>query len=434
MSLLTDNFFPSSSTITTMKKQLILGCLFFSLLGACTSPNMTKETHTIDIAGCFEQLTELKVSQLGKNIRYVPLETTDSSLIGNSHTVRLLKDKILVTTGKRCLLFDKQTGKFLCNVGHQGEDPEGYSETTCYVHPETGVIYFNRQPNKLVKYDQKGNFLGTVILPENLSLGFHTVFSDSLLVAFYSRSFTPSQVENTLLYFNEKGEKKDSITQFANAGQPINMDNIASISVLKDKGGNKVLGLLGYTGIICLELKNEEKAFFPTCYPTLWHSGKDLRFREILGDTIYNIQGNTAQPYLAFNTGDRHLPAEKTGKKNGTEEFLTITYTMETPGNIFFQCVQDIYNKGKVFSGIYNKVDGKTYLNKEEAGITDDLTQFMPFFPETCSEQGEYASLLETGNIGEWLEDHPEISKEGKLEFLKEINEDDNPVCVIVEQ
>lgn len=417
-----------------MKTQLILGSLFLSLLGACSSSNTIEEANAIDVAGCFEQLTELKVSQLGKNIRYVPLEMTDSSLIGNSHTVQLLKDKILVTTGNRCLLFDKQTGKFLCNVGHRGNDPKGYSEATCYVHPQTGILYFNRQPNKMVKYDQQGNFLGTVTLPVNLSLGFHTTFSDSLLVAFYSRSFTPSQIENTLLYFNEKGEKKDSITQFANSGQSINMEDIASIAVFKDKGANKVLGLLGYAGVICLELKNEGKAFFPTYHPTLWHSDKNLRFREALGDTIYTIKGNTAQPYLAFNTGDRHFPAEKRGKKDGTEEFITITYTMETPRNVFFQCVQDIYNKGKVFSGIYNKVDGKTYMNKEESGITDDLTHFMPFFPHTCSEQGEYASLLEIGKIETWLESHPEISKEGKLSFLKEMNEDANPVCVIVEQ
>ena len=51
----------------------------------------------------FEHLTELKVSQLGKNIRYVPLETTDSSLIGNSYNIKLLKDKILVATEGSCL-------------------------------------------------------------------------------------------------------------------------------------------------------------------------------------------------------------------------------------------------------------------------------------------------------------------------------------------
>lgn len=57
----------------------------------------------------------------------------------------------------------------------------------------------------------------------------------------------------------------------------------------------------------------------------------------------------------------------------------------------------------------------------------------MPFFPETSSQQGEYASVLEIGDIQEWLDEHPETVKEGKLNFLKKINEDSNPVCVIVE-
>ena len=52
---------------------------------------------------------------------------------------------------------------------------------------------------------------------------------------------------------------------------------------------------------------------------------------------------------------------------------------------------------------------------------------------ETSSQQGEYASVLEIGDIQEWLDEHPETVKEGKLNFLKKINEDSNPVCVIVE-
>ena len=28
-------------------------------------------------------------------------------------------------------------------------------------------------------------------------------------------------------------------------------------------------------------------------------------------------------------------------------------------------------------------------------GLTDDLTHFMPFYPITCTEEGEYADLLE---------------------------------------
>lgn len=66
-------------------------------------------------------------------------------------------------------------------------------------------------------------------------------------------------------------------------------------------------------------------------------------------------------------------------------------------------------------------------------GLTDDLTHFMPFYPITCTEEGEYAALLEIGKIDEWMDKNPGIVQEGKLSFLQEINEESNPVCVIVE-
>lgn len=414
-----------------MKKQLFLGSLVLSLLGACSAPTTTSDTNTIDIAGSMEKLTELKVSQLGKNIRYVPLETTDSSLIGNSPTIKLLKDKILVTTDNRCLLFDKETGKFLCNVGHRGDDPQGFSEATCYVHPQNGTIYFNRQPNKLVKYSQDGIYLGEVILPANMQQSFYAIFSDSLIIGYFGESFASSQIN--LLYFNEKGEKKDSVPRFSKASSSVQPEEIAGISVFKGKSGKKSFGMLSYDGLIYLNYKNETNGFLPVYYPTLWHSEKDIRFREALGDTIYNLKGSSAQPYLAFNLGAWKMPVEKIGKKESAEECIAVTYVMETPENIYFQCIQDVYGKRKIFHGIYNKVEQTTCMDKEAEGLSDDLTHFMRFFPETYSEQGEYAALLEVGEMDEWLEEHPETAKEGKLSFLKDINEDSNPVCVIVE-
>ena len=97
-----------------MKKQIMLGGLLL-LLGSCAPQNKANAPNAIDIAASLEHLTELKISQLGKQIRYIPLETTDSSLIGNSYSIKLSKGRIFVSTNGRCLSFDKQTGN-LCAV------------------------------------------------------------------------------------------------------------------------------------------------------------------------------------------------------------------------------------------------------------------------------------------------------------------------------
>ena len=65
-----------------MKRNLLHTGALALLLAACsTTPQSGKQEGQIDIVSAFENQTELKVSQLGKTIRYVPLETTDSSLV-----------------------------------------------------------------------------------------------------------------------------------------------------------------------------------------------------------------------------------------------------------------------------------------------------------------------------------------------------------------
>ena len=414
-------------------KTTILSASLLLLLSSCTTTKTTNNLNAIDIAGSFEHLTELKVSQLGKNIRYVPLETTDSSLIGNSYNIKLLKDKILVATEGSCLAFDKQTGKYLGTIGHKGGDPEGYSEVVYYIHPQTGILYFHRQPNKLVKYNQDGEFLGETIQPKSLLQGFCAAFADSLIIGHYGGGIGTSPFESKLIYSNEEGKATDSISNFSRNIPTITPNDIASISVFKGGSGKEAFGMLGYNGLIYITYKDNKKGIFPLNHPTIWNSGDALHFKEALKDTIYTINGNTMQPYLTFNTGKWTFPADKIGETEGTQEYITISYVMETPQSILFQCIQGIYSRSVTFTGIYNKATGTTYMNKDEAGFTDDLSRFMPFFPETSSQQGEYASVLEIGDIQEWLDEHPETVKEGKLNFLKKINEDSNPVCVIVE-
>ena len=241
-------------------KTTILSASLLLLLSSCTPTKTTNNLNAIDIAGSFEHLTELKVSQLGKNIRYVPLETTDSSLIGNSYNIKLLKDKILVATEGSCLAFDKQTGKYLGTIGHKGGDPEGYSEVVYYIHPQTGILYFHRQPNKLVKYNQDGEFLGETIQPKSLLQGFCAAFADSLIIGHYGGGIGTSPFESKLIYSNEEGKATDSISNFSRNIPTITPNDIASISVFKGGSGKEAFGMLGYNGLIYLTYKDTKNS------------------------------------------------------------------------------------------------------------------------------------------------------------------------------
>ena len=196
-----------------MKKYIWMGGILAGLLMAC-SPESQKMEGQIDVLPAFDNQTELKVSHLGKNIRYVPLETTDSSLIGSSCKVNLLGDKIMVTYGTRteshCFLFDAESGKYLREIGHKGEDPRGYSEAKAYVHPVTGNIYFHRAPNKLIKYSQGGEFLGEVEMPNGLPSGIYPLLTKEGMLVYEGEAFN-AQHQSQLYYLDEAKGKTGEI-------------------------------------------------------------------------------------------------------------------------------------------------------------------------------------------------------------------------------
>ena len=420
-----------------MKKLIYASALLVGLLTACSPSAQKGHEGQIDVLPAFENLTELKVSQLGKNIRYVPLETTDSSLIGAAYSIQLLKDGILVSYGGRteahCYLFDRETGKFIREIGHKGEDPKGYSGPKAYVNPVTDHLYFQRNPNKLIKYNQHGEFLGEVVMPNSISTGFYPSFNKEGMLVYEGASLNNSQKQ--LYYLDEVKGKTADITlpivpndQQSNA---LNPNEIQGISVWS--GGIGKYGLLSYSGIIEMSLKNGTEARYPGNYPAIWPMEDGFRLYEAFSDTIYNVKGQALEPYLAFNLGDRRHPEEERGKKDGNEDKLTMTYVLETEGLIYFQCAKNLYGDFQVYNGLYRKADQTVVMNKVQEAFADDLTHFLPFAPMTHTPKGEFAGALSIEQIQAWQEEHPDAKLEGVLAPLKDLDFDANPVVVIVE-
>ena len=98
-----------------MRKGWLYATGLVCLMAACTGTPQSSADGlcSIDVAGAMEKPAELKLSELGSDVRYVLLETTDSCLIGGNPNILLLDKQIAVVSGKNCFLFDKETGKFL---------------------------------------------------------------------------------------------------------------------------------------------------------------------------------------------------------------------------------------------------------------------------------------------------------------------------------
>lgn len=394
------------------------------MLAACRpAAEKTGGTLTvIDVAGAAAQQTELKISDLGTRIRYVPLETKDSCLIGRNPQIMVLKGQILVQSGTDVYSFDKETGRFMNKIGHAGEDPKGYSMHAGrpYYNERNGLMYFVRQPNALQKYDLGGTYQGKAVIPTPPAMPDSYGFVDTLVVGYYNNIAQQNTHKRMLGLFTEAGLLRDSIVSPLPALPPMKMEDIASISVLR----------LGIAQAIYTRFGDGTSSYSIASPTTLWNYDGELRFKDTFNDTVYNVSAaGELTPAYVFGTGERRLEPKARWSDDEAKGTMLPVLVLETPRNIFFQCAEDLR---KAVNGVYDKQAGTTRMCDEEKGLTDDVNYFLPFRPSACSAQGEYAQLVEAADVVDFLDENPEAKDNSALAPLLKIGEEDNPVVVLV--
>ena len=209
------------------------------------------------------------------------------------------------------------------------------------------------------------------------------------------------------------------------------MNDKLNISVIK---GSDTYGNLSKTGLLIIDYKNDKRQILALDAATLWMNNGNIRFKENFVDTVYTLTDKKLIPSIVFNTGKWHWPQRERMDKEHTNERIFIADVSENNTFVFFQCIKGLYSDEPIlYNGLFNKETGETKLSKNSDEIQDDLTGFIPFKPLMISSSGEFISLIEAGDILEWIEKHPGINNGDKLTFLNELTEDMNPVIVLVE-
>ncbi|MDR1403625.1 MAG: DUF4934 domain-containing protein, partial [Tannerellaceae bacterium] len=213
--------------------------LFVTLsLSVNSQKNNIVSPAEINVESSLKNLSRLKVSDLGKTIRYIPLETPDDGLIGKNPVVKVLKKYIVVEYGSlpsrnACLLFSKEDGRFIAEIGHAGQDPAAYTDCFSWADEKEEFLYFERKPNQLIKYDMKGNFCGKVEFPSS-GLASYYLITDSEIIGYFD-AFTLSNPRSlntySLVIFKKDGSLKDTIPSFYPYTLPFT-DDLFEISLI----------------------------------------------------------------------------------------------------------------------------------------------------------------------------------------------------------
>lgn len=153
---------------TSFYRQLAV-LLSVAVLTACSHTDTSDSSvEIIHVAEAIENPIELKVSDIGSKISYVPLETTDSSLVPELWALVPTDNHIIMVCysssgmeDKSALAFDL-SGRFISEVGHVGEDPEAYNSPFPVVAPDDNLLFQKGwgQNSFQVEYSITGDYLG----------------------------------------------------------------------------------------------------------------------------------------------------------------------------------------------------------------------------------------------------------------------------------
>lgn len=142
-----------------------LGELLFC--GCSKKVAVDNDEQSFDLSGAFDKVL---LSSVVDSVSYVKFEVTEESLIGIVGKVLFANDKYFIQdiTSKSVLVFDCR-GKYLHKLSKYGQGPGEYigMEAFC-VDEEDNIYVLDTSLNRILKYNNQGEFVGTVCNIEDL--------------------------------------------------------------------------------------------------------------------------------------------------------------------------------------------------------------------------------------------------------------------------
>lgn len=365
---------------------LILLCLLFS----CKS-NHKSAVPTLLVEDAYRHPQAITTNDFVESFSYIRLETNPNCMVDEYPEINLTDDYVIIKTFRRCMLFDRQNGKYLRDVGHFGRDPGGFmSVAGGFFNENTQIFYFWGWKNDLLKYSLKGDFLGSVPTP----------FESSQTSTMVPERFDYTPENNIVCHlWNTTGTQDKMI-------------------VILDEAG-KIISTVPNRHVIA-----EHPFRFTIREMRFLHTADKLLYNEIDNDTIFWISKGKPAPYLILARDKTRPDRYNFGEK--PENIYPIDY-FESQRFIMFNFMDP-----KNFFTLYDKSDSKLRVYKSSAGILNNTDSFVSFFPVSMRKE-ELSGFVQPEAIKSWFLKNQSIAEKlpEELKKLSSIELTDNPVIMI---
>ena len=370
----------------------------------------------IEVVDSYKGRERVNLSTFGSSIEYISLETNGNTLYSYPTVKGIQGDSIiLLKSANRISLFDKKTGKYMQDVGHQGIDPDSFNSP--------GPLAFNTNNGNVFAY------------------GYRTVLEFDLTTnKIVSKLNVPDISEmGKGLTFGDNGtrvETQISMNRWSPEGY--------FIGLVQNYSGKEKLKIILYNlkGEILKIYKNHQefnksKTGNYRMYGTSLHEFEGLNYtKEWFSDTVFSFNRNSIQPAYYFNTGKHSPPYAQQDLLSDEERkrLMFISSLEEDAGFLYFQ----LFHKSKFRVGLYDKAKGITRISEPEKdglmGFYNDIDDFIPFYPTLKTPEGKLIGTISAEDVLIWFEENPKFAKvlPPELQKLKNLDPEDNPVVMIV--
>lgn len=384
--------------------------------------------NVVDVVGAIDKPTELTTSQLGSKITFVPLETTDSTLIGDVYKVEVTNDKAIVFnlgSNPGVMVFDLNTGAFLNNIGRIGGGPGEYNNPYGSVDKEYGRVYLqSNNGDGYIAFDTEGNQLPDVMKGHSSHEKFIMAAIDSTLYVLDNSVHTAGERTTRILHLGLDGAVNDTVVMFDGQSGGFFPNGFSGYTDYRNYPSS-----LRHSNYNMRQVTNNGKTY--VVLTEKMSQGTDYLFNEVLCDTVYSFVSANDSPVLVFDTGNHAFtPAERNSRDLSTVD-IVLTDFVENQNHVVFTVSRGWPgdDSHKEYIGIYDRKNGTTVMAPASEGIRDDLGGFVSFAPFVATPKGDLVGVLDPTDIDDWMEVHPDSPVP---DVLKNRAYDDNPVLVIV--
>lgn len=398
-----------------MKNVLIIYVAALALLlSGCGSETVNSGKFTeINIEEAVFNETEPCLSEFASKIEYIPLETTESSYLGNVSKCAMDPNYIFIASSdfQKTIHVYTHDGKFLRNIGSKGRGKGEYIAAR-ELKPITDKRALTvTAAGKSITYSAED---GSVL----------EEFSFEELLPSADTSIKPGQrdlfVENGPdgSYYIRETNQRDLSQRIAILDSDLNHTGQIKI---KDAARKKVYSSIpDQTGKI-------HNLLLPWVYSSiLYNFDGETNVLTYPIDTISSIDGNKLKPRYTINYGSFKKDVEIINN-----ETLWLTNITELSNMIILHGT--VPDREKISRIVFNKKNGKSNLVKlsEDLGTSafvNDLDGGAPFWPINSDDNRMYMFL----DAGKFIELSEKYNSQKMKEIAAQLTDESNPVMIAV--